>query len=40
LEVEERVGKGLNPHKVEMSVKGRIDGACKGKINWDNTLNQ
>jgi hypothetical protein len=34
------VGKGLNPHKVEMSVKGRIDEACKGKINWDDTLNQ
>jgi len=38
LEVEEHVGEGLNPHKVEISVKGKIDGACKGKINWDDTL--
>jgi hypothetical protein len=32
LEVEERMGKGLNPHKVEISVKGKIDGHAKGKL--------
>lgn len=32
LEVEECTGKGLNPHKVEISVKRKIDGHAKGKL--------
>ncbi len=27
--------KGLKPHVVEVTPKGRIDGACKGKNAWD-----
>jgi hypothetical protein len=38
LEAKEHLAKGLKPHKVEVSVKGQIDGACKGKNNWDDTL--
>jgi hypothetical protein len=38
LEVEEHLVKILKPCKVEVSVKGQIDGACKGKINWDDKL--
>jgi hypothetical protein len=38
LKAEEHSAKGLKPYKVEVNVKRRIDGACKGKNNWDDTL--
>jgi tRNA-dihydrouridine synthase len=38
LEAKEHLVKGLKPFKIEVSVKGRIDGACKGENNWDETL--
>jgi hypothetical protein len=32
------MAKGLKPQVIEVSVRGRIDGACKGKIAWDDTI--
>jgi hypothetical protein len=33
--VEDRLLKGLKPHVVEITLRGRIDGACKGGNAWD-----
>ncbi len=38
LKAEECLAKGLKPCKVEINVKRWIDGACKAKHNWDDTL--
>jgi len=32
------MAKSFKPQVVEVSVRGRIDGACKGKISWDDTI--
>jgi hypothetical protein len=32
------MAKGLKPQVIEVSVKGRIDGACKGKTTWDDII--
>jgi hypothetical protein len=31
-------GKGLPPHKVEVTKHGKIDGSCNGKNDWDNAM--
>ncbi len=33
--VEEWLSRGLKPHEVEVTPKGKIDGACKGENAWD-----
>ncbi len=38
MEAQEQVVKGLKPQVVELSVRGRINGACKGKTSWDGTI--
>jgi hypothetical protein len=38
VEAQEQVVKGLKPQVVELNVRGRIDGACKGKTSWDGTI--
>ncbi len=38
LEAKEHLVERLKPCKVEVIVQERIDGACKGKNNWDDTL--
>ncbi len=37
-EAEERKGKGLPLHKVEVTKHGKIDGSCDGKNDWDNVM--
>jgi hypothetical protein len=37
-EAEERKGKRLPPHKVEVTKHGKIDGSCDGKNDWDNAM--
>jgi hypothetical protein len=32
------VAKGLKPQVIEVSVRGRIDEACKGKTMWDDII--
>ncbi len=36
--VDERLSRGMKPHEVEMTPKGKIDGAYKGKNAWDDIL--
>jgi hypothetical protein len=36
--VEDRLLKGLKPHVVEVTPRGRIDGACKGENAWDDLM--
>jgi hypothetical protein len=38
VEAQEQVVIGLKPQVVEVNVKGRIDGAYKGKTTWDDTI--
>jgi hypothetical protein len=33
--MEKWLAKGLKPHIVEVIARGKIDGACQGKIAWD-----
>jgi hypothetical protein len=37
-EAEERKGKGLPLHKMEVTKHGKIDGSCDGKNDWDNAM--
>jgi hypothetical protein len=32
------MGKGLKPHVIEVTIKGKIDGACDGKNAWDDLV--
>ncbi len=38
VEAREQVVKDLKPQVVEVSVRGKIDGACKDKIAWDDII--
>jgi hypothetical protein len=32
--VDDQLLKALKPHVLEMTPRGRIDGACEGKMHW------
>jgi hypothetical protein len=38
IEVQERLSKGLKPHVVEVTTRGRIEGACEGHNTWDDLM--